>query len=85
MSEPIPPSEILQQPLLPMPALKEKDKIDNFCFTINNKLRNLFKKKQIWQCLKFINLFLSLKIMKMISYLIIIGKLKNLLMHVKYI
>jgi len=30
LSEPIPPPEILQQSLLPIPELKEKDEIDNF-------------------------------------------------------
>lgn len=43
LNELIPP--IIQQPLLPMSQLKEKDEIDNFSLIINKKLRNLSPKK----------------------------------------
>jgi len=47
LSQPIPSPIMppLQPPLLPMPELKEKDEISNFCSTIDKKLRNLNKKQ----------------------------------------
>ncbi|XP_071577249.1 uncharacterized protein [Temnothorax nylanderi] len=45
LHKPIPSPQIVQPPLLPMPELKEKDEISNFCLTIDKKLRNLNKKQ----------------------------------------
>ncbi|XP_071639561.1 uncharacterized protein [Temnothorax longispinosus] len=45
LNEPIPPPQILQQPLLPMPEIKEKDEICSFCLTMDRKLRKLPLKK----------------------------------------
>lgn len=45
INQPIPPPQIVQPPLLPMPELKEKDEISSFCSTIDEKLRNLNKKQ----------------------------------------
>ncbi|XP_072761896.1 uncharacterized protein [Anoplolepis gracilipes] len=59
LSQPIPPPQIVQPPLLPIPEIKG-DKISYFCSAVDKKLRN-FNKKQgnIEQCLKFMNYCLS--------------------------
>ncbi|XP_077255561.1 uncharacterized protein LOC143893726 [Temnothorax americanus] len=61
LNEPIPPPQILQQPLLPMPEIKEKDEICSFCLTMDRKLRKLPLKKVNMAMFKMYELLFKIK------------------------
>jgi len=61
LNQPIPPPQIVQPPLLPMPELKEKDEISSFCLTIDKKLRNLNKKQANRAMFKIYELLFNLE------------------------